>query len=298
MSDERRPFELEPEKAVEAAPKSPPPPAGPAAPAPTPSYEEREAERADRRLERGIGTEAVDARTVAERRGAEVPRGNEAVPQPADWPSEALTFPLRPPGGAFLLVGVGVLVPLDALGVTSLAFAAYLLKLLLVAFVLRAQIFVVASSAAGRDEPVGWQRALEFSADDLWPFVRTLLFFVLLLAPGCLVLVYGSTPLGLLLLGAGSMYASVVALGAALQVSSLKYPWTAIGWMVAHPLPCLIGSLGWWLFVLTEASLEGLSDQGLMLIAFLSIVLRAVCFYGLLVSARFLGVMGRTWSVG
>lgn len=312
MTEDQRPFELEPERdepektepektegektegeaaseAHRVARKS----------RPAPSYEDQAAARADRRVERGAASADVDARTVAERRGQGlVPRGNEQVPAPADWPAEAFSFPLRAPGGMFILVGVAALVPLDAMGVTALAFVGYLLKLLLVAFILRAQIFVIASSAAGRDVPSGWQRALDFDADDLGPFVRTLLVFVLLLAPGSLVLLFGNVVAGLLLLGVGSMYASVVALGAALQVPSLKFPWTAFAWMGAHPLPCLAGSIGWWLFVLTEASLQGLGEQGLLLLVFLSIVLRGVCFYGLLVSARFLGVMGRSWSPG
>lgn len=303
MSDEPRPFELEPEKetsepdeAKEAIPEAS---TEPRAGRPAPTYEERAAERANRRLEQPADGAEVDSRTVAERRGEElVPRGNEEVAAPLDWPAEAFSFPFRPPGGMFLLVGVVVLVLLDLLELTPLAFVGFLLKLLLVAFVLRAQIFVIASSAAGRDRPVGWQRALDFEADDLWPFVRTCLAFVLLFAPGCLVLKFGNPVLGLLLLGVGSMYAGVVALGVALQEPSLKYPWRAFAWMGAHPVPCLVGSLGWWLFVLTEASLQSVSDQGPLLFGFLSIVLRGACFYGLLVSARFLGVMGRTWLAG
>ena len=120
--------------------------------------------------------------------------------------------------------------------------------------------------------------------------------FVLLLTPGVLVLAFGNTVLGLVLVCAGSMYAAVVALGAALGDPSLKYPWNAFGWMGRRPLSCLAGSVGWWVLFLAEWSLGSLSDPGLGLLAFLSLVLRAACFYALLVSARAIGVMGRAWS--
>ena len=289
--EDKRPFELEPED-EKPKPRTPRPSATPQ----PESYEERAAEQANRRLEDGAGEDDVDSRTVAERAGTGIPRGNEVVGAPADWPAEAFSFPFRAPGPGLLIAGTLVLLPLDLLMLTPVAFFGWLLKLLSVAFLLRAQIAVIGSTAAGHDVPSGWQRALVFDRDDLWPYARTLLAFVLLVAPGCFVLAFGSKGLGLLLIALGSMYASVVALGAALEDPGLGLPWRAPGWIVRAPLSCLAGSGGWWLFVVAEWTLSSLTEPALPLVAFLSVILRAVCFYGLLVSARAIGVMGRAWS--
>ena len=66
--------------------------------------------------------------------------------------------------------------------------------------------------------------------------------------------------------------------------------------MGRRPLACLAGSVGWWVLVLVEWSLAAFAEQGLGLLALLSIVLRCACFYALLLSARALGVLGRTWT--
>ena len=295
--DDPKPFELEPEKAEptpEPAPRPEKKPDGRVAPA---TYEERAAEQAERRLVAGADASEVDSRTVAERAGEEVPRGSEDVPMPADWPGEALAFPFRAPGPGFILMGVVVLLPLDLMLVSSaVAFVGWVLKLLLILFVLRAQLLVIGSSAAGHDVPLGWRKALVFERDDLGAYARTVLLFVLLIAPGCFVLAFGNVWLGMLLVAVGSMYAAVVALGAALQDRTIKRPWNAFGWIGRWPLYCVVGSLAWWLLVLTEWSLASSADQGLTLIAFLSVILRFAGFYALLLSARAIGVMGRAWS--
>ncbi len=281
MSNGKDPFELEPEQ--ENGEPAPPPAIGrePVLP-PVPEVEEPE----------------VDTRTVAERRGRDRPRGAvERIPVPAGWPGEAFGFPLRKPGPTLIVLGVVVLFLLDLLGLSeAVRFPGWMLKLLLLVYVLRAQFHVVGASAAGRDEPHGWREALAFDWDDLKLYWRTLLFFAGALLPGTLLWVFEVVAPGVLLLVLGSMYAAVVALGAALRDPLLKWPWHALRWIATRPLHCIAGSLGWWALLGTEIALYGLVEEGPVVYGFVAVVLRVVCLYMLLLSARAIGVMGRAWT--
>jgi hypothetical protein len=285
VSDERKPFELEPDgepprRADRAPPKRP------AAPPPRPAYAAGEPEPG----------EEVDERTVAERLGRQTPRSTAALGNPRDWPREVLSFPFGRPGPGFMVLTGMVLVGLDLLGTLSaVRFLAWTLKLLMLVYVLRAQFFVIGSSAAGRDAPEGWPKALSFDASEMWAYLRTLALFALLLVPGILLWHFDRVALGTLLLLVGSMYAAVVALGAGLADASLKWPWQALKWMGSRPLHLLVGSAGWWTLLASEQALTALSGERFLLVAFVALALRGLCAYMLLVSARVLGVMGRRW---
>ncbi|MDA1194194.1 MAG: hypothetical protein O2894_03340 [Planctomycetota bacterium] len=273
------PFELEPE-----APDAPRPMALP------PLDDEPEAT--------GLPESDVETLTVAERTGkARAVGARTELGPPPRWPGEVFTFPLRKPGPSLLVFGVIGWVLLDALGtVEKLQFPAWALKLLLGGYLLRASFHVIGSSAAGRDEAHGWTEASELDSEKLWSYVRTLGLFTALLLPGVLTWVFGSAWLGLLLLIVGSMYAAVVALGAALLDPSLKWPWNALRWMATRPISCLVGSAAWWLFFAAEAMLGSADPDSLSLYVLGSILVRGACMWALLVSARVLGVMGRSWT--
>lgn len=235
--------------------------------------------------------EDVDTRTVAERRGEERPVGaTEALENPPGWPAEIVGFPLRTPGPGFLVFAGGTLFVLDLLVMLpQVRWLGWALQLFALVFILRAVFAVIGSTAAGRDEPVGWTKALEFGGDDLMPYLGTLAWFVVVFLPGPILLAFDQTGLGYTLLVLGSMYASVVALAAGLGDSTQRRPWHALRWMTTRPLHCLVGSLGWWALV-PRVDATGL---GYVLAV---LCLRAVGAYLLLVSARAIGVMGRSWT--
>lgn len=283
MGEEREPFELEPDD--EAAEVKGPRPAPAAPDVPAPPEEEPEAP-------------SVSMQTVAERRGEVAPRGAvERLPNPPGWPGEALGFAFRRPGPGFVTSGVLVLALLDVASLSdALRFPGWMVKLFLLMYLLRAQFHVIGSSAAGRDAPVGWSRALEFDREKFSRYWRTLLFFAGALLPGSLAWIFHALAPGLLLLTVGSMYAAVIALGAGLLDGRLKWPWHALRWMATRPLHCLVGSLGWWMLLGAEFAVSGLRGRSVLLVAFVAVVLRVACMVGLLVSARVIGVMGRSWT--
>lgn len=235
----------------------------------------------------------VDARTVAERRGEELPVGaTEALDTPPGWPREVLGFPLRKPGPGFLLFVGGTLFALDLLVmIDQVRWLGWALQIFAMLFIVRAMFRVIGSSAAGRDEPVGWVKALEFDADDLFPYLRTIAWLVMLLVPGLVLLAFDQTGLGWTWLVLGSMYSSVVALGAGLGDASIRLPWNALRWITTRPLHCLVGSLGWWALLQPVVTGHGAVAQVLS-----ALCLRAVGAWLLLVSARVIGVMGRSWT--
>lgn len=242
----------------------------------------------------------VDTRTVAERRGQARPRDDAILQRPEGWPIEALRFPLRPPGPMLVLVGTALFAGLDILGTAwpDVRFLFLVGKLGLVWLIVHTQLTIAAEVAAGADRPVGWRRSTRVEGEDIW---RTSLFVVLLgvySVPGLLLWqVWEKTGPGVLLLVAVSLYASVMGLGLALDDRRMKWPWHALVWIVRRPLCCLVGSLGWWCLVLTEPAIRALDDVNLLVMGFVAVVLRAVGFYMLLVSARALGVMGRAWHL-
>lgn len=294
MSDTPDPFELEPQREPEPAPEpkaQPKPQEAEAPPPPPPRPPRREPTWTE------DGELEVDERTVSERAGRAIPRGTDVLEDPAGWPAEALQFPFRPPGPTFMAVGFSALFLFDLVGMAGgPLFLSWIAKFVVVAYLLRGQFHVIGTSAAGRDEARGWEKALHFDRDDLVQFAWTLLAFALALAPGALLYVFERMVPGILLLVLGSMYASVVALGAALQDRRLKWPWHALAWLARRPVLCLVGALGWWTLWMGEVAVNALGDQGVILAGFVALVMRAAGMYALLVSARAIGVMGRTWT--
>lgn len=281
MSNGKTPFELEDDDdVVEPARK----------PKPAPVYDDPPEADAS-------GDEpSVDTRTVGERLGKETPRGDDPIDPPDDWPREAFTYPVRGKGIAIMVSIAFVLCLLDIMGAFGVArFPAWILKLVALVFVLRGQLRLIGSSAAGHDVPKGWEKALEFENEALKRWAAFMGMFLFALVPGWVLIIVDLVEPGLLVLGLGSMYVSVVALGSALEDPKLKLPWNAIPWMLRNPLLCVLGSLGWWVLGLTEYAIAKSYGGGLGLVVFESIVLRLVDAYVVLWSARMLGVMGRSW---
>ncbi len=281
MSDPASPFELEPDdERPKHKPSLPPVDVDPAP------------------AETAVDDSGIDSRTLAERKGEARPRGAaEPVAPPPGWPREALAFPFRRPGPSFLLTGGVGLFLLDLLGtVEALQFPGWVLKLFLLVFLLRAWLHVIATTAAGRDEAHGWSEALNFDFEELWRYARTLALLTVVLLPGFLVWQFGNQGTGVAVFLLGSLYASVIALGAALQDPSLKYPWHALRWMVTRPLHCLVGGAGWWLMATTELVLVDMVAASTASQLAVAVALRALGLILLLICARVLGVMGRAWT--
>lgn len=284
MSEDRR-FELE-----DGDDPSPP---DPVPPPPAPPDDDVEVEPAG---PPETDEDGVDTRTVAERTGTAAPRYRDRVPPPDDWPREAFLFPLRPPGPMNIAVGAGVMLLLDVLSTTEPGrFPAWMLKLVVLMFVLRGQLRVIARSADGRDDPAGWEGALAFDSEELRKYSGFIAFFACGVLPGWVLIAFELVQPGIAVLAIGSMYVSVVALGAALGDPSLKWPWKAPFWMVRHPVACIAGSAGWWVLGLTEVALAAVYEKGLLVTLVVAVPLRLLGMYALVFSARAVGVMGRTW---
>lgn len=294
MGKDHDPFELEPEQEPAAGTARPGPPVPKPGPVPGPreiSYEERLRERAHERDPQG-----VDERTLDERLGRHVPIRSGPLPPPPGWPGEALRFALLPTGPAFIAMAVTLLVVVDCLGVpANLRFAAWLLKFGFYALLLRAQIGVAGQSAAGRDTPLGWVKALAFDREDLRRLVGVLTTIGFAAVPALVLLLINLVPWAVLLFAAASVYGVVAALGWAVSDPSLRWPWNALTWIGSRPLHCLVVASSWWIVIATEFAIRGLQAQGLVLTAFVALILRAVNAYVLLLGARVLGVMGRAW---
>ncbi|MDJ0974043.1 MAG: hypothetical protein QNJ98_06250 [Planctomycetota bacterium] len=239
----------------------------------------------------------VDTRTVSERLGKDRPRGDEVIGPPEDWPRESFSYPVRGKGITIMASVVLIMCPLDIMGAFGVArFPAWVLKLVALTFILRGQLRLIGSSAAGHDVPKGWEKALEFNSDAMKRWAAFMGMFMFALVPGWVLIIVDLVEPGLLVLGIGSMYVSVLALGGALEDPRLKLPWNAIPWMLRRPHLCVLGSLGWWALGLTEYALAKSYGSSLGWISIESVVLRVVNAYLVLWSARMLGVMGRSWK--
>jgi hypothetical protein len=285
VSEERR-FELEDED--ERSSREPPP----ALPDDGPDVDEAPVSGSPTPTEEG-----VDSRTLAERLGKARPRFRERVPPPDDWPRDAFLFPFRAPGPANIAIGAALMLLLDLMGTTEPGrFPAWILKLVLLAFLLRGQLRVIARSADGHDDPSGWAGALSFDSEELRKYGGFIAFFAFGVLPGWALIALELVRPGIALLAIGSMYVSVVALGAALEDPSIKWPWRAAVWMVRHPVASIAGSMGWWVLGLTEFALGAIQDQGLPVTLIIAAPLRLIGMYTLTFSARCIGVMGRSWG--
>lgn len=274
-------FELEPEK---AEPKRDLPPA-PAEDPPEP---------------KDIGD--VDTRTVAERRGEDRPVGaSEALAPPPDWPAEARVFPLARPGPGFMAFTFGTLFALDLLRmIPAVEWLGMALQAFALVFILRATFRVIGTSAAGKDTPVGWARALEFDGDELVRYLRALAWIVVVTLPALLAYLFDEGGFALLFLWLGAPYLGVIAASEGLGDPSLRMPWRAVPWILRHPGACLVGGAALWLVLgpfgahTGQWHADGVGSA--IWVAVRWLVLRGAAAYLLLVGARFLGVAGRSWT--
>lgn len=242
--------------------------------------------------------EEADTRTVAERAGEAVPTTPDALPPPEGWPAEMWRFPLRAPGPRLIAALVAVFVVLDLVAAFErVALLAYFGYVLLYVFCLRVQQGIVGTSAAGKDTARGWQSALEFDYGVLRKVAGYLVLWALGFALPMLVCAWFSRPgLGVLIAAAASPYLAVVTLGWALNDGSLKLPWNALAWLARRPIAFLVGTLGWWALWYSQVAVLHLAEQGPGVVFVASLGLRAAALYLLLVSARALGVAGRSWT--
>jgi|GEM_PF-3164500 len=245
----------------------------------------------------------IDERTFAEKHGQAVERVAGVRDHPPGWPLEALRYPVRGRGVALLLGATGALFALDLLGwPESLRFLGWLLKLPVLLFVVRWQLDLAGMSAAGRDEPVGWMRALALDRQGLNVYVRLLLWFGVTMLPSRVLWLLGPRMFGflpstraleLVLLILGSAWLAVIALAIAVEEPRLKRPWVTLVWLVRRPFTFLVASLGWWGLGVTEVALSALAGSGEGSTLPAGVVLRAASVYVLMVSGRVLGVLGR-----
>ncbi len=244
----------------------------------------------------------VDTRTVKERQGKQRKATVGPVPPPDDWPGESVQFPLRKPGPALIGAGAVVYVMLDALGyVDGLLFFTWPLKVFVGFFFLCAQLAVISKVADGDDTPEAWKQGLPLETRDarssIQEYASLMVRAVALFVPALVLMQFdGAWFVGVVLLIVATAYVPVMALGTALGDHTLKWPWNALPWVFKAPLACLGGAVGWWVVGITEVVLLTVRPEGFFLLLVAAIVLRVVCFYALLWSARVLGVLGRSWT--
>jgi hypothetical protein len=166
----------------------------------------------------------------------------------------------------------------------------------------RWQLDLAGMSAAGRDAPVGFARALSVDRAGLSVFARFLLWCFVLLLPSRLLWLLGPDMLGFVsgtaawevgLAVVGSAWMAVVALATAVEEPRLKRPWVTVVWLVRRPFHLGAASLGWWGLGATEVAMQALAGAGEGATIPAGVVLRAASVYLLMVSARVLGVLGR-----
>lgn len=281
-SEPDRGFELEPE-----SDEAPPAPERFApAPVPTPSVPVDPAGRVPR--------DEPDTRTVAERAGTAVEATPDALPPPPDWPAEAMAFPLRTPGPMFFAGVGGAFVVADLLGAVS--YLAFPMRVLIVLFwvcALRAQAAVIGQSAAGKDVPRGWMDALQLDMSELSVLARFVVLYAAAFVLPNLLAAFLEQPGFVWVAVLLSPYLAVAALGWALGDPSLKWPWKALGWLARRPLAFVVGALGWWALWYGQIWIDETTLPARVVV---SPVARGAALYLLLVSARALGVAGRSWT--
>jgi len=289
MAPDPDPFELEDEDEADARPArrfaAPPPPDededGLVEIELPPSYEEE--------------PEAVDRRTVAEKRGRAVAVVAGRRPPPQGWPLEALAFPLRRPGPT-TIVGAALLLLLLDLASRWNFFVGLLLKLALLPFLLRWQLCVASTTAGGHDAPSGWGRAMEMSREQIRGLGVLLVAGLLLLAPGLLAGGFGRAGLAVALYLVAGLWLAAGALGQAVGDPRLLRPWHALWWGVRHPVGLLLATAGWWASGLVEWAVANLTDAPTGAFLAASVGMRVAMLYLWLLSARARGVVGRSWS--
>lgn len=239
--------------------------------------------------------EGVDTRTFAEKRGRAVAVVAGRRPPPSGWPQEALAFPLRRPGPR-TIVGAGVLLVLLDLAWRWNLFVGLLLQLAVLPFLLRWQLHVASTTAGGRDAPPGWGGAMEMSREHVRGLGVLLLVAAVLLAPGLLALHWDRPGLAVILFLAAGLWLAAGALGQAVGDARLLRPWHALSWIARRPLGLLVSTTGWWATGLVAWAMLALSDAPTLGFLAASLGLRVAMLYLWLLSARTLGVVGRSWT--
>lgn len=272
-------------------PPAPPPP-------PPPARDREEQGRDGLQLEPAPRVDeetGVDTRTVAERRGQAVGVVAGRRPPPQGWPAEAFAFPLRRPGPR-TIAGAAVLLTLVDLVGRANFFVGLLLKVPAALVLLRWQLHVASRTAAGRDEPAGWASAMDLTREHARGVGILLVAAVLLAAPGIVADVLERPGLALVLFAAGGLWLAACALGQTVGEAVLSRPWLALAWIARRPLGLLAATAGWWAAGWTEVFLWWMRDEPALLFAAASFGMRLVGMYLWLLSARALGVVGRSSS--
>ena len=108
---------------------------------------------------------------------------------------------------------------------------------------------------------------------------------------------FGRSGLALVLFLGGGMLLAVGALGQVVGDPTLIRPWNALAWIARHPLGLLAATAGWWAAGWTEILVWWMRDASTGLYVPACFALRLVGMYLWLLSARALGVVGRSWSL-
>lgn len=261
---------------------------------------ERAPEEAPRRPARPVrdpdDEAAVDTRTVAERRGDAVAivAGRRAPPE--GWPAEAFSFPLRAPGPQTIAVAALLLTGLDLVSRANFFFG-LILKLVAAILFLRWQLHVATKTAAGHDVPSGWAGAMELTSEKIRGVGILLVAALVLAGPGIVADVLERPGLAIVLFLAGGVLLAAGALGQVVGDPTLVRPWNALAWIARHPLGLLATTAGWWAAGWTEILIWWMRDAPIGLFIAGSLALRLAGMYLWLLSARALGVVGRSWSL-
>lgn len=247
----------------------------------------------------------MDRRTVRERLGTEDLPDRPPEEDPHGWPLEALRYPLRRPLRT-LVPAVAVWTLADLLLRGDLLFLGLVLKVPLLALLLRWQMRAALATADGKDSPPPPFLASDLQPPALGSVARVLGRLLLFLLPAAFTLLGrimdaprdpdlgGST--GLLagaLAAAGLLFAPVALLGVAFGRTSWTWPWGGLLPLARGLVPCVTAALGWGALALAERLLVGHRSWPLAGFVLGSLALRSVVIAWQLVAARGLGVLAR-----
>ena len=232
------------------------------------------------------------------------------LPDPPDWPMEALSFPFRGPGRLGVLVVALAFAVGDVITVRN-AFVGLLLKILLLYVgLLRWQVRTVATTATGFDAPPRPFEASDFEPDALKDLLGVALRLGLYLLPAGFLLLrpYLATPenpvhstgawIGIVGLTAlALLLAPVLLFGAGLGWRGIAWPGNAVSWLARGLVPCIVTGLAWTAWILAEVivAASGITSFVTALVAYGALRVAVVALS--LVGARGLGVLGRRFEL-
>jgi len=128
--------------------------------------------------------------------------------------------------------------------------------------------------------------------------VGILLLAALVLAgPGIVADVLERPTLAVVLFLAGGLLLAAGALSQVVGDPTLMRPWNALAWIARRPLGLLVATAGWWAAGWTEIFVWWMRDLSVGWYLVATFGLRLVGMYLWLLSARALGVVGRSWSL-